>query len=233
MSKKRIMIVEDERDMAELIAMRLKREHFETEVSYDGRDGLDRIRCGPPDLVLLDIMLPGMSGTEVLKELRNDPRTAGVPVIMLTARTEDVDVVVGLQLGADDYICKPFSMSVLLARIAAVFRRTDAPPAGQGVLTVGSIQVDQDRHRVEVDGQAIALTPTEFRLLVAVIAAKGRVLNRNQLTGQALGTDAVVTDRTIDVHLAGLRKKLGEARKYIATVRGVGYRLATEDDEES
>ncbi len=233
MAKKRIMIIEDERDMAELVAMRLTREHYEAAVAYDGREGLDRIRCDPPDLVLLDIMLPGMSGTEVLRELRGDPRTASVPVIMLTARTEDVDIVVGLQLGADDYVTKPFSMSVLLARIAAVLRRSDGPATGKGVLSVGPIQIDQERHRVLVADEPVTLTPTEFRLLVAIVAAKGRVLNRNQLIDQALGMDAVVTDRTIDVHLAGLRRKLGDARKYIGTVRGIGYRLAIEENEDA
>ena len=233
MAGKKILIVEDERDMAELVAMRLQREHHDVTVAYDGREGLDRVRCDPPDLVLLDIMLPGMSGTDVLRELRSDPRTASVPVIMLTARTEDVDVVVGLQLGADDYVTKPFSMSVLLARIAAVLRRSNGGPVGKGVLTAGPIRVDQERHYVEVDGHAVALTPTEFRLLVAMVAAKGRVLNRNQLIDQALGMDAVVTDRTIDVHMAGLRRKLGDARKRIGTVRGVGYRLLTENHENS
>jgi len=217
--------------MADLVAMRLKREHYKVDVACDGREGLDKIRCSRPDLVLLDIMLPGMSGTEVLRELRSDPRTASVPVVMMTARSEDVDVVVGLQLGADDYVTKPFSMAVLLARISAVLRRSDGPPAGTGVLTVGPILIDQDRHRVEVDGRPVSLTPTEFRLLVAIVAAKGRVLNRNQLIDQALGMDAVVTDRTIDVHLAGLRKKLGEAKRFLGTVRGVGYRLVSEDDD--
>ena len=233
MARKRIIIVEDERDMADLVAMRLKREHYAVEVAYDGKDGLDRVRRGPPDLVLLDIMLPGMSGTEVLRELRSDPRTSSVPVVMMTARTEDTDVVVGLELGADDYVTKPFSMSVLVARIAAVLRRSKAAPAGEGVLTVGPIHVDQECHRVEVNGESVALTPTEFRLLVAIVAARGRVLSRNQLIDQAVGIDVIVTDRTIDVHMASLRKKLGDAKKHIGTVRGIGYRLVNEDDEET
>jgi DNA-binding response OmpR family regulator len=233
MSRKKIIIVEDERDMADLVAMRLKREHFDVEVANDGAAGLDKIRCGPPDLVLLDIMLPGMSGLEVLREMRADPRTSTVPVIMLTARSEDVDVVVGLEFGADDYVTKPFSMSVLVARVTAVFRRVEGPPVGSGALRAGPLLIDQDRHRVAVDGRPVALTPTEFRLLVAIVAAKGRVLDRDQLIDQVLGMDAVVTDRTIDVHMAALRKKLGEAKSYIRTVRGVGYRLASESDEPS
>ena len=149
---------------------------------------------------------------------------------MLTARAEDADVVVGLQLGADDYVTKPFSMSVLIARVSAVLRRGEARPAGKEALSVGPILIDPERHRVEVGGEPIELTPTEFRLLVAVVAARGRVLNRNQLIDQALGMDAVVTDRTIDVHMAGLRRKLGKARDCIATVRGIGYRLIDERD---
>jgi len=230
MAKKRIILVEDERDMADLVARRLQREHYDVKVAHDGVSGLDKIRCQKPDLVLLDIMLPGLSGTEVLKELRADPRTASVPVVMMTARTEDADVVVGLELGADDYVTKPFSMSVLLARVSAVLRRSDGPVVGKGTLTVGPVRIDQEQHRVEVEGQPAALTATEFRLLVAIAAANGRVLSRNQLIDQALGIDAVVTDRTIDVHMASLRKKLGPARKLLGTVRGVGYRLAREAD---
>ena len=200
MARKRIILVEDERDMADLVARRLQREHYDVEVAHDGVSGLDKIRCRRPDLVLL------------------------------TARTEDADVVVGLELGADDYVTKPFSMSVLLARVAAVLRRSDGPIVGKGMLTAGPLRIDQEQHRVEVKGQPVALTATEFRLLVAIAAARGRVLSRDQLIDQALGTDAVVTDRTIDVHMASLRKKLGAARELLGTVRGVGYRLAREAD---
>jgi DNA-binding response OmpR family regulator len=227
MSRKRIIVVEDERDMAELVAMRLTREHYDVEVAHDGAEGIRKIRAAAPDLVVLDIMLPGMSGTEVLKEMRTDPQTAGVPVIMLTAKSEESDVVVGLQLGADDYITKPFSMSILLARVAAVLRRGESTPGSdKGVLVAGPIRVNRDTHQVEVAGDAVSLTRTEFRLLVAIVGARGRVLARNQLIDRAIGMDAVVTDRTIDVHLTALRRKLGNARDMIETVRGVGYRLA-------
>jgi DNA-binding response OmpR family regulator len=233
MANKRIVIVEDERDMAELLAMRLQREHYEVTVAHDGVEGLQKIRNAPPDLVVLDIMLPRMSGTDVLKELRGDPRTADVPVIVLTARSEESDIIVGLHLGADDYVTKPFSMSVLTARVAAVLRRADTSTSQEkGVLTAGPIRVNQDTHQVEVDEEPISLTLTEFRLLAAIVGAKGRTLTRNQLIDHAIGPDAVVTDRTIDVHLTALRRKLGDARKYIQTVRGVGYRLANEDDEQ-
>jgi two-component system phosphate regulon response regulator PhoB len=232
MAKKRIIFVEDERDMAELVAMRLKKEHYDVELAYDGAEGLKKIRAAPPDLVLLDLMLPKVSGTEVAARLRNDPATARVPIIMLTARSEESDIVLGLHVGADDYVTKPFSMSVLAARIAAVLRRAEAPDQREeAILTAGPVRIDTERHRVEVDGQPVSLTLTEFRLLVAIVSARGRVLSRNQLIDKALGVDAVVTDRTIDVHLTGLRRKLGDARRCIQTVRGVGYRLASEDDE--
>lgn len=232
MSRKRIILVEDEKDMAELVAMRLRKEHYDVEVAHNGLDGLEKIRSSPPDLALLDIMLPGMSGTEIAAEMRKDPRTAAVPIIMLTAKSEESDIVVGLHVGADDYVTKPFSMSVLTARIAAVLRRSDGPAGPQGgVLSAGSVRVNLDTHTVEVNSRPVALTLTEFRILAAVIAARGRVLTRNQLIDKALGQDAVVTDRTIDVHVTALRRKLGSARNCIETVRGIGYRLANDDDE--
>lgn len=231
MSKPHIIIVEDERDMAELVTIRLKKEGYKVEAVHDGLEGLAKIRSTLPALVLLDLMLPGMSGTQIATELRADPRTAGVPIIMLTAKGEESDIVVGLHIGADDYITKPFSMSVLVARVAAVLRRSRNGGASAGkILNVGTIRIDLERHLVEVGGKQITLTLTEFRLLVAIVSARGRVLERNRLIDEALGIDAVVTDRTIDVHLAALRKKLGAARKHIQTVRGLGYKLAGEDE---
>ena len=233
MARKRIVIVEDEPDMAELVAMGLRRRRYEVDVAYDGLAGLEMVRSRRPDLVLLDIMLPGLAGTEVLAELRKDPRTASVPVIVLTARTAEAEIVGRFQEGADDYVTKPFSMSVLLARVEALLRRIRPPAAEREVLTVGPIRIDRGRRRAEVAGRPVALTATEFRLLLAILVGGGRVLTRQQLIDQALGPDAVVTDRTIDVHLTALRKKLGAAKKYIGTVRGVGYRLATEDADAS
>ena len=231
MASKRIVIVEDEADMAELIAMRLTRERYEVAVCNDGQDALDAILDDPPDLVLMDLMLPGLSGTEVTARLRADRRTAALPIIMLTALSEESDIVVGLHVGADDYMTKPFSMSVLVARISALLRRAEKQQSVQGeTLTAGTIEIDADRHRVRVDGCDITLTLTEFRLLAAIVGARGRVLQRDQLIDSAMGADAIVTDRTIDVHMTALRKKLGEARKYIRTVRGVGYRLAGDED---
>jgi two-component system phosphate regulon response regulator PhoB len=228
--KTRIVIVEDERDMADLVATRLRREGHKVDVAHDGAEGLERILSQPPDLVLLDIMLPGMSGTDVARALRDDPRTAGLPIIMLTAKSEESDIVVGLKFGADDYVTKPFSMSVLVARVDALLRRAASSPTSpaKGVLKVGPLLIDQQRYTVEVNGEPVALTLTEFKLLAALAAAKGRVLPRNRLMDQAIGLDAVVTDRTIDVHMTALRRKLGQARECIQTVRGVGYKLDAE-----
>jgi DNA-binding response OmpR family regulator len=231
MSRKQIVVVEDERDMAELISLRLKKEGYDVEVAHNGMDGLRLVQSSRPDLVLLDLMLPGLSGTEVAQKLRDDPRTREIPIIMVTAKAEDSDVVVGLHMGADDYVTKPFSMSVLLARISAVLRRGENHN-GKTAISVGPINIDQERHQAEVDGEPVSLTLTEFRLLAALAAARGRVLSRNQLIDQAIGMDAVVTDRTIDVHLTSLRRKLGPARKFVKTVRGVGYRIAGSDDDE-
>jgi DNA-binding response OmpR family regulator len=230
MPNRRIVIVEDEADMAELIAMRLKREHYAVSVCSDGLDALDTILADPPDLVVLDLMLPGLSGTEITARLRANRKTARIPILMLTAMSEESDIVVGLRVGADDYMTKPFSMSVLIARISALLRRGKAQQAGgDDTLSVGPIDVDLAGHRARVDGKNITLTLTEFRLLTAILRARGRVLQRDQLIDSAMGSDAIVTDRTIDVHMTALRKKLGDARKYIQTVRGVGYRLAGDD----
>jgi len=232
MAKKRILIIEDERDMAELVALRLRREGYDVDVALDGADGLARIQSEPPDLAIIDIMLPQLSGREIVREMRNDPRTASVPVIFLTARAEESDVAAGLRLGADDYVTKPFSMSVLVARAAAVIRRSrQVQETAGGRVQAGPIVIDPDRHQVLVGGKPVALTVTEFRLLTALVTAAGRVLTRNQLIDQALGVNAVVTDRTIDVHLTALRRKLGPARTLIRTVRGVGYCFAPEGVE--
>jgi two-component system phosphate regulon response regulator PhoB len=214
------------------VATRLQREGYKVDVAHDGGEGLNRIRSQPPDLVLLDIMLPGMPGTQVLRVLRADPRTSAIPVVMLTARSADVDQVVGLALGADDYITKPFSMAVLAARVAAVLRRAATRVESDGrPIQAGDIVIDPQRHEVRVSGKPVALTRTEFRLLLAMAAARGRVLSRSQLIDQTLGPQTVVTDRTIDVHLTALRRKLGSSRRHIKTVRGAGYRLAVDENE--
>jgi DNA-binding response OmpR family regulator len=231
MSKKRIVIVEDERDMADLVARRLGRAGYAVDVAYDGRAGLEKIRSRPTDLALVDIMLPQLSGTDLLQEVRRDPLMAHVPVILMTAKGEETDIVLGFQLGADDYVTKPFSLPVLVLRVAAVLKRASAPESSKGVTMVGAITIDSGRHIVKVSDEVISLTLTEFRLLSALAAARGRVLSRNQLIDKAMGEDHIVTDRTIDVHVTALRRKLGAARGYLQTVRGVGFRLVPEGEE--
>jgi len=217
--------------MADLVAARLRREGYLVDLAHDGQEGLEKIRSNPPDLAIIDIMMPRLSGTELVTEMRQDPRTAAVPIIMMTAKSEESDVVVGLHIGADDYVTKPFSLSVLVARVAAVLRRTVVSrTAGNGPLTIGPITLDADRHVVQVGGESVTLTLTEFRLLTALMAARGRVLARNQLIDQTMGIHAIVTDRTIDVHLTALRRKLGKARSCVQTVRGIGYRMRVEGE---
>jgi len=233
--KRRVLVVDDEKDLVELITYNLGRNGFEVLTAYNGNDALDVAQREVPDLVVLDLMLPGIDGTEVARRLRADSRTAGVPIVMLTAKGEETDVVVGLTLGADDYVTKPFSMKILLARITTVMRRHEQAagagaggPGGAGdggVLKAGPLAIDLSRHEVTVDGEPVRLTLTEFKLLSSLVAARGRVLTRDQLMDKAMGPDVFVTDRAIDVHVTAIRKKLGSANWLVHTVRGVGYRL--------
>jgi two-component system phosphate regulon response regulator PhoB len=226
---KHILIVEDEHDLAEVMAFNLQKAGYRTSASFDGRQALDSALTRTYDLVLLDVMLPGLSGTDVAARLRSNPATAKIPIIMVTAKSEEVDQLVGLTVGADDYITKPFSPRVLLARIEAVLRRTSQPAGAQSrVLSLGKILVNLDTHDAEFDGEVVKLTLTEFRLLAALLADSGRVLSRAVLISRAIGPGITVTERTIDVHLTALRKKLGSQAGLIQTVRGVGYR-AIED----
>jgi len=218
-----ILIVEDETDLADMVCYHLQREGYACRRAEDGERAVAEASRQPPDLVLLDRMLPKLSGDEVARLLKHDSRTATVPIIMLTAKAEDEDELVGFALGADDYIRKPFTMKLLLARVAAVLRRHKASGAAPEVLAVGNILLDHGRHEVQVDGQRLDLTATEFRILAALMSARGRVLTREQLIDIAIGHGAAVTNRAMDVHIASLRKKLGAAASCIHTVRGVGY----------
>jgi len=230
-----VLVVDDERDIAETILYNLGRNGYEGLVAYNGNEGLEIAQRERPDLVVLDLMLPGIDGTEVARRLKGDPRTSDIPIVMLTAKGEETDVVVGLTLGADDYVTKPFSMKILLARITTVMRRHEQAagagaggPGGAGeggVLKAGPLAIDLSRHEVTVDGEPVRLTLTEFKLLSSLVAARGRVLTRDQLMDKAMGTDVFVTDRAIDVHITAIRKKLGGANWLVHTVRGVGYRL--------
>ena len=232
--KRQILVVDDEKDLVELITYNLGRNGFEVLAAHNGNDALEVAGREIPDLIVLDLMLPGLDGTEVARRLRADSRTAAVPIVMLTAKSEETDVIVGLTLGADDYVTKPFSMKILLARINTVLRRNDpasgAAAAGGaggegGVLKAGPLAIDPSRHEVAVDGEPVRLTLTEFKLLSSLVAARGRVLTRDQLMDKAMGPDVFVTDRAIDVHVTAIRKKLGAAHWLVHTVRGVGYRL--------
>jgi DNA-binding response OmpR family regulator len=230
MSPKRILVVEDEMDIRDMLLLRLKKEKFEVIEARDGISALKKAVEEQPDLILLDLMLPFTSGLDVLRKLRENRKTTQLPVIIVSAKGEESDIIVGLELGADDYVTKPFNMSILLARINAVLRRFQSSEAAPKIINVGSVEIDADRFLVTVEGEAIMLTRTEFGILYALATAGGRVLTRNQLIDEAIGSDAMVTDRTIDVHVTSLRSKLGEARELIETVRGIGYRLSAIDD---
>ncbi|MGD8454036.1 MAG: response regulator transcription factor [Phycisphaerae bacterium] len=222
-TSKSILVVEDEADLANVLTYHLKREGYDCRLAGDGQEALTETQRRLPDVVVLDRMLPKVSGDDVAMRLKSDPRSASVPIIMLTAKAEETDELVGFALGADDYIRKPFSIKLLLARIAAVLRRREATNEPSEVLTGGPITLDRGRHDVTVDGESVALTATEFRLLGALMSARGRVLSREQLIDSVLGFGVAVTHRTIDVHVAALRKKLAAGAGWIQTVRGVGY----------
>ncbi|MBZ0136211.1 MAG: response regulator [Planctomycetes bacterium] len=223
----RILIIEDEPDIIEVLKYNLEKNHYQVLTAESGEAGLAAARESLPDLVLLDLMLPGMDGLEVCRKLREDPRTRDLLVIMLTAKGTEADIVVGLTLGADDYIVKPFSTSELMARIKAVLRRVE-PREGESAgetLKAGAITIDMARHEARIEGKAIELTLSEFKLLSFLVKKKGRVFTRDHLLDAVVGPDVFVTARNIDVHVAALRKKLGKYGGYIVTVRGVGYRF--------
>ena len=226
MATSRLLIVEDEPDIRELLVFHLAREGYHITQCRNGAEALRVARSAPPDLILLDLMLPEMDGLEVCRRLRQDPATQGVPVVMLTARGDEVDRVLGLELGADDYVVKPFSPRELVARIRAVLRRTHPGP-GTASVTVGRLTIDTAAHRVAVDGVAVSLTRREFDLLRALVEARGRVLSREFLLDHVWGYTAAaeIESRTVDVHVRRLRQKLGAEGQRIGTVTGVGYRL--------
>lgn len=223
MTAQTILIVEDEVDLAEMIAYNLEREGYQCRRVTDGERAVAEAHRQPPDLIVLDRMLPQLSGDEVLRRLKLDARTASVPIIMLTAKAADDDELVGFALGADDYVRKPCSIKVLLARVQAVLRRQKTTGQQRDVLTIGPVVLDHGRHEVLIDGTPVDLTATEFRILAALMGAKGRVLTREQLIDLAVGRGAAITNRAMDVHIAALRRKLAAASDCVHTVRGVGY----------
>ncbi len=230
---KRILVIDDEKDIVDTVAYNLRRHGYEVLVAYDGNEALDIANRELPDLIVLDLMLPGMDGMEVTRRLKAENRTRPIPLVMLTAKGEETDVVVGLTLGADDYVTKPFSMKILLARLTTVLRRGEPAQASEpgGVLRAGPLEIDPSKHSVSVENEVLKLTLTEFKLLSALVSARGRVLTRDQLMDKAMGADVMVTDRAIDVHITAIRKKLGDASWLVHTVRGVGYRLQESKDE--
>jgi two-component system phosphate regulon response regulator PhoB len=224
MAQPRVLIIEDERALTKVLSYNLQREGYEVTVAHDGQDGLQKAQVHPPDVIILDLMLPGIDGLEVCRQLGASERTRHVPILMLTAKAEETDQVVGFSMGADDYVTKPFSVKVLLQRIKALQRRAEAP-ADVSVIEHLGVQIDRVRHQATVDGQLMDLTPTEFRLLECLLRQPGRAFTRPQLMDSAIGDGAVVLERTIDVHIKTLRRKLAAAGEYIETVRGVGYRF--------
>ncbi|MFQ5465215.1 MAG: response regulator [Thermodesulfobacteriota bacterium] len=225
----RILVVDDEEDILNLLEFNLTRAGFECIKATDGPEALVLASAERPTLVLLDIMLPNMEGTEVLRRLKGDAATRGIPVVMLTAKGEEVDKIVGFELGAEDYITKPFSPRELVLRVKAVLKRAseaaEAGAAGAGVMSAGPIRLDTERHRVTVDGAVVEFSNIEFRLLAALMGSRGRVLTRDVLLDSVWGHDCFVTPRTVDTHVRRVRAKLGPAAEYVETVRGVGYRF--------
>jgi two-component system phosphate regulon response regulator PhoB len=226
MAKEHILVVEDEEDILELLRYNLAKEGFRVTGALSGEEAVRTARSTPPDLIVLDLMLPGMDGLTVCRELKMDAKTREVPIIILTAKGEEADIVAGLELGADDYVIKPFSPRVLLARLRAVLRRRQAEPVPvSDSLILHDMTLHPGRHEVLVQGRPVDLTATEFRLLHFLARRPGWVFTRAQIVQGVQGEDYSVSDRAVDVQIVGLRKKLGPAGKYIETVRGVGYRL--------
>jgi two-component system phosphate regulon response regulator PhoB len=225
MIRKRVLVIEDERQLTDVLRYNLERDGYEAAIAHDGQEGLRKAQAQLPDLILLDLMLPGMDGLQVCRELRGNERTRRIPIIILTAKAEETDQIVGFAMGGDDYVTKPFSPKVLLQRVKALLRRLEAAEdTGDRIEHLG-VSIDRIRHRVTVDNRELDLTPTEFRLLECLLSQPGRAFSRPQLMDAAMGDSAIVLERTIDVHIKTLRKKLGSDVDYIETVRGVGYRF--------
>jgi len=226
MAEAHILVVEDEEDIQQLVEYNLLKEGYTVSCAKTGEEGMHLARTEQPDLLVLDLMLPGIDGLEVCRSLKKDPVCDGIPIVMLTAKGEESDIVAGLELGADDYITKPFSPKVLIARIRAVLRRKQKQPvAKDAVIRIHELVIDPGRHEVLLKGKPVHLTYTEFRLLQLLASRPGWVFTRYQIVNAIRGENYAVTDRAVDVQVVGLRKKLGSAGKYIETVRGVGYKF--------
>jgi phosphate regulon transcriptional regulator PhoB len=234
----RILVVDDEKDIVDLVAYNLEKEGFSVVRAYDGKTALEMVRSQNPDLVVLDLMLPGINGVEVCRRLRSDPPSADLPIIMLTAKNEEIDRVLGLEMGADDYITKPFSVRELIARIRAVLRRAGAPPPKerQGEFTFRDLRIDYGSHEVYVAGKKVILSPTEKRLLMFLSRNPGKVFSRDQILDHVWEGESFVERRTVDVHVRRLRAQIEpdqENPRYILTVRGTGYKFTDLNNPEN
>ena len=226
MPKEKILIVDDEEDILSLVEYNLRKEGYRTIGVKTGEAALQLVEEETPDLIILDLMLPEMDGLEVCRILKSNENTSDIPIIMLTAKGEETDIVVGLEIGADDYVTKPFSPRVLLARTKALLRRKTKEPISKEIIQVENLVIDTGKYLVTIEGKPISLTSTEFNLLRFLAQHRGKVFTRNQLLDNVWKDETFVIDRTVDVHIRSLRKKLGSAANLIETVRGVGYRLA-------
>lgn len=224
MAKTKVLVIEDDRSLAEVLTYNLKQAGYEVIVATDGQDGLLQAELKMPEIVILDLMLPVIDGLDVCRRLRAGSATKETLIVMLTAKAEESDELIGFSLGADDYVTKPFSVKVLLERIKALRRRRQADPAGEEETTRLGVTVNRRRHQALIDGKPLSLTRSEFRLLDTLIRQSGRVFHRSELIDAALGEDTMVMERTIDVHIRALRRKMGKHADLIETVRGVGYR---------
>jgi two-component system phosphate regulon response regulator PhoB len=229
MAKPKVLIIEDERPLTEVLAYNLRKEGYDTIVAHDGQEGLRKAQTALPDIILLDLMLPVKDGLEVCRELRAGERTRAIPILMLTARSEETDQIVGFSMGADDYVTKPFSVKVLLQRVKALQRRAEPRVETTDVLEHLGVRIDKVRHQAFIDDEALDLTPTEFRLLECLVRQPGRAFTRQHLIDAAIGDGTLVLERTIDVHIRSLRRKMGKLGDLIETVRSVGYRFRETD----
>ena len=229
MQKPKIVLVEDEEDIAALIKLQGEISGYKVIVEVDGLNGLRVIEKEKPDLVILDIMLPGQSGLDVCRKVKSNPDLKDIPVIMISAKSEELDVVLGLELGADDYVTKPFSPKILFSRVRAVLRRGKEPEKAPKAIAFGPFTLEVDRYQLRKKDKYITITLSEFGILRRLLVSRGKVLTRNQLLDDIQNSDAFIVDRNIDVHIASLRKKLGPNFHWIETVRGVGYRFKEED----
>ena len=228
MQKQKLLVIEDEEDIAELIQLQAEMFGFRCLLAEDGLNGFEQVTKELPDVVVLDIMLPGQNGLDVCRKMKADPKLKSIPIIMISAKSEETDIVLGLELGADDYVTKPFSPRILFSRIKAVMRRQEISEASPSLLRFGDFSIDVEKYLIKKRDKSLTLTLSEFGILKRLAETPGKVLTRNQLLDSLANDDAFVVDRNIDVHVAALRKKLGPNFDFIETVRGVGYRFRDE-----